>query len=164
MCLQCAQWVTIALSQLNNRTSSPPLVCYTIHSIITFWPISFHHDLISSMDYTPMFSSAGKWNFSCVWHCFLALPVWLNLTQQLRICSIHHCKACISAHLLYVDWQHNCIYTCVQYGHNASLTKAGGVLADWITICSQCVLSAFTPVFSCGQALSNCNLITQNKF
>ena len=56
----------------------------------------------------------------------------------------------------------NVIAFTFQCGHNASLTTSEGGLANRITICLQCVLSAFTPVLSCGQALSDCNPITQD--
>lgn len=53
-------------------------------------------------------------------------------------------------------------YTCVECGHNASLTTSRSGLAIRITIRPHCVLNAFTPVLTCGQALSDCDRITEN--
>lgn len=64
----------------------------------------------------------------------------------------------------YVDWKYSCIYTCVQFCFNASLTTSRCGLANRMTFRPQCVLGAYIPVLWFGRALFHCNPIIQNAF
>lgn len=54
-----------------------------------------------------------------------------------------------------VDWTCICLDTCVQCGHNITLTSFKNSLTNHITIHPQCI---FTPALLCGEVLSDSNL------
>lgn len=89
----------------------------------------------------------------------VAVAVWYLTTGQ---CLFPY--ALQLAFLLFWDWKRSCIYTCYKLGHNVSLTTSGGILADQITVCSNCLLGALTRIHKCDQVLFNCNPITWEKF
>ena len=65
---------------------------------------------------------------------------------------------------LFVCFDYEIAFTFVFNLVSVTLTAPGGGLDDQITISPECVLSAFAPVFFCGQALSDYNPVAQNAF